>query len=85
MKIKVSVDKKLCIGSGNCIVLAAKHFSMHSDGKAEVIVSKKNGSTKQTAELEVSEKEKQKIVEAAMACPSQAISIHDESGKPIEF
>lgn len=81
MKIRAKVDEKLCIGSGNCIILASKHFTLTKKGKALVKdASKKTGSE---LLLDVSDAEKKKLLDAARACPAQAILLTDEKGNKI--
>jgi len=35
--VKVTIDKKLCIGCGTCVAIAPQSFKLTDDGKAEVI------------------------------------------------
>lgn len=80
MKIRAKVNEKLCIGSGNCIILASKHFSLTKKGKAQV---KSGSKTESELELEVTTAEKEKLLQAARACPAQAISLSDDKGKKV--
>lgn len=83
MKLKVVVDPQLCIGAASCIVVDPDHFELNAEGKAEV---KPDGaSPMQGYELvvEVDEAGKQKLLEGAMACPTQAIFVYDESGEQL--
>ncbi len=83
MKVRVKVDQKLCIGSGSCMVIASAHFSLNKKGKAEIKQSENDKSTDNELVINVSSAEKKQLLEAAQACPSQAISIVDENGKKI--
>lgn len=57
--MKVTIDKKKCIGCGACEAICSEVFHMNSDGKAE-------------AESETTLK---CAKEAADSCPVQAISV----------
>jgi ferredoxin len=83
MNVRVKVDPKVCIGSGSCMVLASKHFAFNKKGKAEPTQSE--GDKPQGSELlmTVTAAERKQLIEAARACPTQAISIVDENGKKI--
>jgi ferredoxin len=63
---KVVVDKDLCIGSANCVAMAPDVFDLDEDGKAYV------KSTNGTDDAQ--------ILEAAQACPVNAIIVYDEDG-----
>lgn len=69
-KLKVRVDRDMCIGAATCIAVAPKTFILDSEAKAIVL---------QTAQEELSET----IIESAKACPVAAIIIEDETGKKI--
>jgi len=69
-KLKVRVDRDLCIGAATCIAVAAKTFILDSEAKAIVL---------ETAQEELAET----IIESAKACPVAAIIIEDETGKRI--
>lgn len=66
-KIKVGVNKNLCIGCGTCVGICPEVFKLGNDGKSEV-----NGQY-------VNEINDPGIIErtnnAKMACPTQAIII----------
>jgi ferredoxin len=83
MKVKVKVDDKLCIGSGTCVVLASEHFELNDDGKAELKPSERAKTKGAELEFDVTKADKEKLLEAARACPAQAIRIIDEKGKKI--
>ena len=69
-KLKVYVDRNLCIGAATCIAVAPKTFVLDSEAKAIIL---------QTAQDELPET----VVESAKACPVAAIIIEDETGKRI--
>lgn len=57
--MKITVNKKKCIGCGTCVVIAPKTFKLADDGKAEVIDPPND--------------EEKTIKEAVDSCPVQAI------------
>ena len=69
-KLKVHVDRNLCIGAATCIAMAPKTYLLDSEAKAIILES----SDQDTDEA---------IIEGAKACPVAAIIIEDESGKRI--
>lgn len=69
-KLKVTVDRNLCIGAATCIAVAPKTFLLDSEAKA-VVLTTANEDTEDT------------IIEAAKACPVAAVIIEDENGKKI--
>jgi ferredoxin len=83
MKVTVKVDKNLCIGSGSCMVIAEEHFGLSKKGKAEVRQKVGGKLQGQTLVLSVTDSMKKKLLEAARACPAQAITLIDEKGNKI--
>lgn len=83
MKIKVKVDPQLCIGAASCIVVAPEHFELNTEGKAEVKKSQDDHMLGYEMELEVDDAGKDKIMDAARSCPTQAILVFDEAGKQL--
>lgn len=69
-KLRVTVDRDLCIGAATCIAVAPKTYVLDSEAKAIFI---------NTAPEEMEET----IIESAKACPVAAIIIQDESGHQI--
>jgi len=69
-KLKLRVDRDLCIGAATCIAVAPKTYILDSEAKAVFI---------QSAQTETPET----IIESAKACPVAAIYIEDETGKKI--
>lgn len=69
-KLKVHVDRDLCIGAATCIAVAPKTFLLDSEAKAVIL---------ETAKDELPET----VIESAKACPVAAIIITDETGKQI--
>lgn len=68
-KLTVKVLRDKCIGAAPCVVIAPKVFQLDDEGIAVV--------QKQNAESD------EKLMEAAEACPVQAIEVYDEDGKKI--
>lgn len=69
-KLKMHVDRDLCIGAATCIAVAPKTFILDDEAKAIVL---------ETAKDETEET----IIESAKACPVAAIIITDETGKKV--
>ena len=69
-KLKIHIDRDLCIGAATCVAVAPKTFVLDSEAKAIVL---------QTAQEESPET----IIESAKACPVAAIIVEDETGKRI--
>ncbi len=64
MAIEITIDRDLCMGSGNCSFWAPGVFELDDDGVAEV--------------ADVSAQPADKIILAAQGCPTQAIAVvHD--------
>ncbi len=66
--MKVHVDKEICAGFGVCLGLCPKVFELHDDGYAEVLVG------------DVPPEFQEAVSAAVSQCPSNAISISDDSG-----
>ena len=69
-KLKMHVDRDLCIGAATCIAVAPKTYVLDSEAKAIIL---------ETAQTETPET----IIESAKACPVAAIIITDETGKKV--
>ena len=65
-RIRIEVDRDLCIGSGDCVASAPAVFELDDDGKAAVI-------DPDGAPID-------EVVEAAMNCPVTAIFVAGEDG-----
>lgn len=66
---KIVVDRDVCIGAAPCVTVAPGVFQLDDENKAYVVDPK-------AADDET-------ILLAAQACPVQAISLFDETGKQI--
>lgn len=69
-KLKVWVDRDLCISAGTCIAIAPHTYDLDTEGKAVILKS----ADKETRET---------IIDSAHGCPTAAIIIEDENGKRI--
>ncbi len=66
-KIRIEVDRALCIGSGDCVETAPEVFDLDAEDKARVI-------DPDGAPVDV-------VIEAAGNCPVTAIFVYGESGE----
>lgn len=69
-KLKITVDRNLCIGAATCVAIAPKTFLLDNEAKAVIV---------KTADQE----EEQTVIDAAKGCPVAAIIIEDEQGNKI--
>ncbi len=67
--MKVRVDRDLCIGVGNCVVLAPTVFKLDEENKAVV--------------LDPSSVDDDTLLEVAQSCPEDAIIVEDDEGKQL--
>ena len=66
-RIKIEVDRDLCIGSGDCVDSAPEVFALDDEGKAIVL---------DTDAADIDD-----VVEAARNCPVTAIFVIGEEGE----
>ncbi len=64
--MKVTVDRNLCIGVGNCVAYAPTVFKLDEENKAVV--------------LDPSSVDDDTLLEAAESCPENAILVEDDQG-----
>ena len=64
--MRVSVDRDLCIGVGNCVAFAPTVFALDKENKAVV--------------LDTSSVDFDTLLEAAKSCPENAIIVEDDEG-----
>ncbi|PIY69166.1 ferredoxin [Candidatus Roizmanbacteria bacterium CG_4_10_14_0_8_um_filter_39_9] len=69
-KLRVTVDRNLCIGAATCIAVAPKTYVLDSEAKAIFI----NTAPEETEET---------IIDSAKACPVAAIIIQNEAGQQV--
>ena len=67
--MKVKLDRDLCTGIGNCVVIAPSVFKL--DEKRKAVVLNANSADKDT------------LLEAASNCPMEAITIEDDNGEQL--
>ena len=66
MSFRVTIDRELCLESGQCAYLQPSVFRLDDDGNPQVVATDFGDPERQAAE------------DAAEMCPSQAITIVDE-------
>ena len=66
-RIRVEVDRDLCIGSGDCVATAPDVFALDDEGKAVV--------------LDPDGTDLDEVVDAARNCPVTAIFLSGEDGE----
>ena len=66
-RLKVRVDENRCIGIGDCEMWAPAHFRLNADRIAEPI--------------EGADVDEDTVLQAAMECPVEAITVETEDGK----
>ena len=69
---QISVDKKLCIGSGMCVAIAFDRFALDERQRSGPV----------EAEIDPDEL----VRDAAASCPSEAIGLVDaDTGQPVDL
>jgi ferredoxin len=63
MHIDIDIDKDVCIGAGQCALVAPNTFTQDDDGFSTLLPTRENGTTDPMAR------------EAARACPVGAITV----------
>lgn len=77
-KYKIIYDRENCIGAAACVAAYPERWQIADDGKADIQgedVTKNDDNTEQ--QVEFSEEEFQKMMDAAQACPVSVIHIID--------
>ncbi len=72
-KFQIFHDRPNCIGCAACAAVAPDFWTMHEDGKSDIVGSKKNDD--ETEELDIDEKDYDENKEAADSCPVNVIHI----------
>ena len=67
--MKVKVDRELCSGVGNCVVIAPTVFKLDNENKAVVLGP---GSV-----------DEETLMETAESCPENAIIVEDDEGNQL--
>ena len=65
-RLKVSIDREKCVGSGNCVYLAPEVFSQSDDDGIVILLTETPFESLSTI-----------VTEAALQCPSTAIRIEE--------
>ncbi len=83
MRLRLKIDHARCLASGACISLAPESFAQGGDGLALVRSSK--GAPGAAGTLEgLSPDQANRVREAAMFCPPEAITVcDDETGEQL--
>lgn len=63
--VRISVDREVCIGAGQCVLTAPRVFTQDDDGLGEVLAGREDGHGSPL------------VREAARACPVSAITVRD--------
>ncbi len=81
MKLRIVIDPDLCIGAASCVTIAPDVFTLNVENKAEVLDHGQapDGPAYERI-VEVTEQEKEQIIEGAKSCPTLAIMVYDEQG-----
>jgi len=66
---KIVIDRELCIGAASCVAIAPGVFALDQENKAYVVDPE--GADHET------------ILNAAMSCPTKAITLYDKDGNQI--
>lgn len=75
-KYQIQHDRPNCIGCAACAAIAPDFWTMHEDGKSDIVNSKKREDGWE--ELDIGEKDYQLNKEAADSCPVNVIHIVDK-------
>ncbi|MFF4642648.1 ferredoxin [Streptomyces sp. NPDC001389] len=62
--MRISVDRDVCIGAGQCVLAAPQVFTQDDDGLSEVLPGREDGHSPM-------------VREAARACPVSAITVRE--------
>jgi ferredoxin len=65
-KLKVSIDRGRCVGSGNCVYIAPDIFSQDDDDGMVILLTERPDASLSEA-----------VAEAARQCPSMAIQLKE--------
>lgn len=79
-KYHVVYERQQCIGAAQCVALMPELWVLDKDGKATLKGSKKKDGT---WELDLDEKQLEKMKLAATSCPVNVIHIIDAAGKKL--
>ena len=80
--MRVKVDRDLCISAAACVSLLPEVFELDEEGKA-VLKKMQGNKDSEWTDVKNLPAEVKLILEAAQACPTNAIIIEDDNGKQI--
>lgn len=84
MKIKIKVDKDLCIGAASCVTISPDTFQLDDENIAYVLDhGEESEGRKYEREMEVTADEYENILLGAQSCPTLAVLIYNEEGNQI--
>lgn len=69
MKLIVSIDQSRCIGAGNCVNIAPTVFQLDDEHIAYLV--------------DPNSVDNETLIDAAQSCPTNAIYLDTEDGKPV--
>jgi|YNPBryBLVA2012_1023415.scaffolds.fasta_scaffold29199_2 ferredoxin len=87
--MRIEVNQDICIGDGSCVMLAGKTFKLNEKWKCYILSkppvgeNSSNGTVK--AEVTAEMDERDALIEAARACPVQAIRLFEDDGTEIKI
>lgn len=76
MNLKVTIEHRKCLGTGNCVMLASAYFEPGADGKALVRCDGAAPGPEGTL-AGLTQNQSDQVREAAMFCPPEAITVCD--------
>lgn len=68
--LTVRIDRRLCVGFGDCIEAAPAAFAFDDEGIATFLPT-------------IDSTHRERLLLACDICPVDAISLHDENGEPL--
>lgn len=68
--LTVRIDRRLCVGFGDCIEMAPEAFAFDDDGIAVFLPT-------------IDNTDRARLLRACDVCPVDAISVLDENGEPL--
>jgi len=85
MKLKIVVDKNLCIGAASCVTVSPAYFQLNNENKAVVVengVSVEPDNRVYERVVEADNNQIAEIVLAAQSCPTTAVFVYNnETGE----
>lgn len=87
--MRIEVNQDICIGDGTCVMLAAKTFKLNGNWKCYILSEPPAGADGAAgtakAEAAAGMDERSTLIEAARACPVQAIRLFEDDGTEIKL